>query len=187
MIKQMILNFITVFSHPSHPPWRTNDVLFSPASGTQSPRATATTLFVVPFRVCVLTSSGLPLTELMPRELVACLSSAWAVIGSGLWLVVQWCLTPCKPVDCSLPGCSIHGILQARILEWVAMPFPGGSSWPTNLTRVSCIAGRLFTSWATREAHGRLWGHPNESAVNWKEANFWVPLWSATNPCREWS
>ena len=43
-------------------------------------------------------------------------------------------------------------ILQARILEWVAMPFSRGAFWPRNWTRVSCIAGRFFTSWATREA-----------------------------------
>ena len=48
---------------------------------------------------------------------------------------------------------SIHGILQARILEWVACPFSRGSSWPRNQTRVSCIAGRFtFTNWAMREA-----------------------------------
>ena len=47
---------------------------------------------------------------------------------------------------------TIHGILQARILEWVAVPFSRGSSQPRDPTQVSCIAGRLFTSWATREA-----------------------------------
>ena len=47
---------------------------------------------------------------------------------------------------------SIHGILQARILEWVAIiPFSRGSSWPRDWTRVSCIAGRFFTTWATQE------------------------------------
>ena len=52
----------------------------------------------------------------------------------------------------SLPGSSVHGILQVRILEWVAIPFSRGSSQPRGQTRVSCIAGRLFTNWATREA-----------------------------------
>ena len=46
----------------------------------------------------------------------------------------------------------IHGVLQARILEWVALPFSRGSSQPRVQTQVSCIAGRFFTSWATREA-----------------------------------
>ena len=54
-------------------------------------------------------------------------------------------------MDCSLPGSSVHGILQARILEWVAVPFSSKSSQPKNQTQVSSIAGRFSTSWATRE------------------------------------
>ena len=49
----------------------------------------------------------------------------------------------------SPPGSSVHGILQARILEWVAIPFSRGSSWPRDQTKVFCIAGRVFTVWAT--------------------------------------
>ena len=56
------------------------------------------------------------------------------------------------PVECSLPGSSIHGILQARLLEWVAISFSRGSSRPRDWTRVSRIAGRHFNLWATREA-----------------------------------
>ena len=56
-------------------------------------------------------------------------------------LVAQSCPTLCIPMDCSLPGSSIQGILPARILEWVAIPFSRGSSWPRNWTGVSCIAG----------------------------------------------
>ena len=59
-------------------------------------------------------------------------------------------------MDCSPPTSSVHGILQARILEWVAISFSRGSSWPRDLTRVSCTTGRLFTIWATREAQRRL-------------------------------
>ena len=67
--------------------------------------------------------------------------------------VVQSCLTLCDPMDCSLPDSSVHGILQPRVLEWVAISFPRGSSWPRDRrTQVSCIAGRRFTVWATREA-----------------------------------
>ena len=66
--------------------------------------------------------------------------------------VAQSCLTLCNPMDCSLPGSSIHEILQARILEWVAIPFSGRSSQPTNQTQVSHIAGGFFTIWAIREA-----------------------------------
>ena len=60
-------------------------------------------------------------------------------------LVTQSCLTLCDPMDYSLPGSSGHGILQARILEWVAFPFSRGSSRPRDQTQVSCIAGRFFT------------------------------------------
>ena len=66
-------------------------------------------------------------------------------------LVTQSWLTLCNPMDCSPPGSSVHGILQARILEWVASPFSRGSSWPRGRTRVCHIAGRFFTVWATRE------------------------------------
>ena len=55
-------------------------------------------------------------------------------------------------MDCSQPGFSVHGILQARILEWVAISFSRGSSWPGDWTQVSCIAGRVFTHWGMREA-----------------------------------
>ena len=56
-----------------------------------------------------------------------------------------------RPIDCSPPGSSVHGILQARILEWVSMPFSRVPSWPRDWTQVSRIAGRRFTVWATRE------------------------------------
>ena len=52
---------------------------------------------------------------------------------------------------CSLPGSSVHGILPARILAWVAIPFSRGSSWPKEQTWISGITGRFFTIWATRE------------------------------------
>ena len=68
-------------------------------------------------------------------------------------LVAQSCPTLCDPMDCSPPGSSVHGILQARILEWVAIPFSRGSSWPRDQTWVSCTAGRFFTVWVTRETH----------------------------------
>ena len=55
-------------------------------------------------------------------------------------------------MDCSPPGSSVHGLLQARILDWVAIPFFRGSSQPRDRTWVSCTAGRFFTVWATREA-----------------------------------
>ena len=66
-------------------------------------------------------------------------------------LVAKLYLTFCNNMDCSPPGSSVHGISQARILEWIAISFSRGSSRPRNQTRVSCIAGRRFTVWATRE------------------------------------
>ena len=66
--------------------------------------------------------------------------------------VTQSCPTLCDPMDCSPPGSSVHGILQARILEWVAISFSRGSSRPRDWTQVSRIVGRCFNLWATREA-----------------------------------
>ena len=68
-------------------------------------------------------------------------------------LLIQTCLTLCSPMDSSLSGSSVHGILQARILEWVIHSLLPGSSPPRDQTQVSCIAGRFFTIWAAREAH----------------------------------
>ena len=78
------------------------------------------------------------------------------------------------PMDYSLPGSSVHGIFQARVLEWVAISFPRESSRPRDQTRVSCIAGRFFTNWATREAQG---GGENGYMYMYG----WVPLLSTWN------
>ena len=61
-------------------------------------------------------------------------------------------LTLYNPMDCSMPGSSVHGIFSSRILEWVAISFPRGSSQPRDQACVSCIAGRHFYCWATGEA-----------------------------------
>ena len=64
----------------------------------------------------------------------------------------QSCLTLCDPMDCSPSSSSVHGILQARILEWVAICFSRGSSWPRDGTRVfyiSCIAGGFVKNWGS--------------------------------------
>ena len=66
--------------------------------------------------------------------------------------VAQSCPTLCDPMDCRLPGFSVHGILQARILEWVTISFSRGSSRPRDWTRVSSVGDRRFNHWATREA-----------------------------------
>ena len=63
-------------------------------------------------------------------------------------------------MDASPPGSSVYGVLQARILEWVAIPLSRGSSSPRDQTRVSCIAGRFSTVWAIREAQIRYYFLP---------------------------
>ena len=72
--------------------------------------------------------------------------------GALVCLVAQSCLTLCDPMDCSPPGSSVRGILQARILEWVAVPFSRISSQTMDRTRVSRTAGESFMDWATRES-----------------------------------
>ena len=76
--------------------------------------------------------------------------------------VTQLCLTLCDPLNCSLPGSSVHGILQARVLDCIAISFSRGSSQPRDQTQVSHIAGEFFTIWVTRET-------PWERKVNVKQ------------------
>ena len=75
--------------------------------------------------------------------------------------VTQSCPTLCNPMDYI-----VHGILQARILEWLAFPFSKGSSQPRDGTQVSHIAGGIFTSWATREAQEYWSGKPIPSPAD---------------------
>ena len=73
-----------------------------------------------------------------------------------------------QPLDGSLPGSAIHGIFQARILEWAAIFFSRGSSQPRDRTQVSCVADWHFTIWATREAtwvQSLGWEHPHSSIL----------------------
>ena len=73
-----------------------------------------------------------------------CSSPNWSCVV----LVAQWCPNLCNPVDCSPPGSSVHGTLQARRLEWVSISSCRGSSQPRNRTLVLGIAGRFFTIWS---------------------------------------
>ena len=82
----------------------------------------------------------------------AALISSWPLhplqqccVTRVLCLVAQSCPTLCHPMNCSPPGSSVHGLLQARILEWVAMPSSRGSSQPRDRTQVSCIADGFLT------------------------------------------
>ena len=63
------------------------------------------------------------------------------------------CLTLCNPIDCSLLGSSVHGLSQAKILEWVAIPFSRGPSQPKDQTLISCLGRQILYHWATLEAH----------------------------------
>ena len=76
-------------------------------------------------------------------------------------LVTQSRPALCNPMDCSPPGFSVHGILQARILEWIAIPFSRGTSQPRDQTLVSCIAGRFFTTPCSITAN-KVWQESSE-------------------------
>ena len=89
------------------------------------------------------------------------LSDGWKESESEKVLVTQSCPTLFDPMDYSLPGSSVHEILQARILEWIAISFSRRASQPREWTQVSHIAGRFFIVWATREALSDGWSHPN--------------------------
>ena len=68
--------------------------------------------------------------------------NCWVVMSDFLW-----------PIECSPLGSSVHGILQARILEWVSLFFSRGSSWPRDWTHISCIGRRILYHWAIRKVH----------------------------------
>ena len=83
-------------------------------------------------------------------------------------LLTQSCLTLYNPMDCSPPGSFVHGILQARIVEWVAISFSRRSSRPRDQPLVSCITGRFFTIWTTREAQCVTYS-TQYSGISWKK------------------
>ena len=84
------------------------------------------------------------------------------------------CARLCDFMDCTLPGSSVHGILQARILKGVAIPFFKGSSWPRDQTRVPWVADRFFTIWATREALERYVRSDQSLSRVWLFATPWI-------------
>ena len=106
-----------------------------------------------------------------------------------LFLVIQSCPTLCDPMDCSPPGSSVHGVLQARILKWVAIPSSRGSSQPKDWTQVSCIKGRFFTIWATRESSSHVWMWDLAHKEGWVLKNwcFWTVEKHLASPldCKE--
>ena len=95
--------------------------------------------------------------------------------------VTQLCPTLCDPMNCSPPGFSVHGILQARTLEWIAIPFSRGSSWPRDRTLVSCTAGIFFTFWDTGKPHYNL-------ITSFKTPSLYtgITFWSTRTSTYEW-
>ena len=92
-------------------------------------------------------------------------------------LITQSPPTLCYPMDYSLPGSSVHGILQARILEWVATPFFRRSSQPRDWTKQGLLHwSRFFTVWATREAPSQVRG-PQQSAKGLSGTNWLILPW----------
>ena len=86
------------------------------------------------------------------------------------YLVAESCLTLCDPTDCSLPGSSVHGSPQARILEWVVISFSRESSWPRDRTQVFCLAGKFFftTEWPGKPKKKTITLLISVSCVNYK-------------------
>ena len=119
----------------------------------------------------------------LSQPLTLCLAFHWHLIRKKESEVAQSCLTLCDPMDSSLPGSTVNGIFQARILEWVASSFSRESSLPRNQTQVFCTAGMLFTVWATREAQTKegptkIWtqitGFKVQSAQHYTLNNSWL-------------
>ena len=86
--------------------------------------------------------------------------------------VAQACPTLCNPMESSPPSSSVHGIFQARILEWIAIAFSGGSSWPWDQNQVSCIVGSSLPS-AKRET--------KDSKIICSVAQSCLTLWTAAH------
>ena len=106
------------------------------------------------------------------------------LLGAWKWkkfLVAQSCPTLCDPMDCSLPGSSVYGILQARILEWAAISYFRVSSWSRDWTWASSIAGRVFTVWAPREASQAP--HKTHCVLYYREAPRWGRCSGLLNSC----
>ena len=97
-------------------------------------------------------------------------------------LVAQLCPTLCDPMDCSRPGSLVHGILQAKILEWVAIPF-SRSSQPRDRTQGSHTAVGFFTIWATREAQA-----PPLNGISFLSVLIYIRVkvsWRSFQPCHQ--
>ena len=96
--------------------------------------------------------NGLPFYCLVERDFPLCILDISLLSDICVCISHSVMSNSLRPMHWSLPGSSVHGILQARTLEWLAIPFFRESSQARDRTQVSCIAGTCFTSWATREA-----------------------------------
>ena len=114
-----------------------------------------------------------------------CFSCCFSRVEERRKKVVQSCPTLCDPMDCSLLGSSIHGIFQARILEWVAVSFSRGSSRPRDWTRVSRIVGRRFTIWATKEVLSNKVTFDRRPEGNGRESH--VDIWGEYFGKKKWN
>ena len=94
------------------------------------------------------------------------------VYQSSEMLITQSSLALCDPMDWTLKA-PVHGILQARMLEWVVIPFSRGCTWPRDSTQVSCIAGRFFTIWATNFPRGSVVKKPHTNAEDMGSILLW--------------
>ena len=81
------------------------------------------------------------------------------------------------PMDCSLPGSFVHGILQARLLEWEVILFFRGPSWLRDQTQVSCSSGRFFNIWATREAQHCMVSSAQDAGDTTEESDMGFTTW----------
>ena len=82
--------------------------------------------------------------------------------------LLSWIWLFCDPMDCSLPGSSVHEISQARMLAWITMPSSRGSSPPRDRTSISCIAGGFFTT-ESPGSEVKAWGLPKAKKGLWTE------------------
>ena len=107
-----------------------------------------------------------------------------------MWVLVHVWLFVTLRTNLVLPGSSVHGILQARILEWVAIFSSRRSSWPRDRTRVSCIAGGLFTHWTTWEApkgpHQKPCIRASGLSLQVEQQQGWIERETGTVPDNTW-
>ena len=152
------LNLLAPWSWTSQPPelWEVQFMAFCYSSPT------GLTLFskvAIPLHIPPSNTWGLKLLHVLLSFISSSFIEIWLtynfVLISTYVLVAQSCPTLCNPMDYSPQGSSVHGIFQARMLEWFAILFSRGSSLPRGRTWascISCITGRSFTIWATRES-----------------------------------